>query len=359
MTEKTVFCTAPWHSITFDPDGSEDICCDIRGKPDRLTIQQSFLSAQLPNNCDICWQNEKNKLSSSRIRFNQRLLDQSIDYSQSITDIKEIHLDLGNLCNSKCLTCSPTFSTQIYKKWKDIGWIDNPPRYLTKINSKIHQDEYLSDDFFSKYQTLLSNSDNLVRIRFVGGEPLINPRLHQYIDAIPDNLIDQISILICTNATIYDPELIKKLKKFKQVEFTLSIDAYGELNDKIRVGSKWSEVEENFKKYLNLTDDKFKVIVNCTLSLYNILDLDRFLQWIGEYKSAFLNINPVYDPIFLSPFNLPPDWKILVKRRLSAFNSVTDIKTQLTIRGLLDSIDQHTFNEAVWQDFKQYTRSLS
>ncbi len=155
MTEKKTFCVAPWHSITFDPDGSEDICCDIRGKPDRIRIQQMFQDGETPHNCDICWQNEKNKLSSSRIRFNQRLLDQNFDYALSKVDIKEIHLDLGNLCNSKCLTCSPTFSTQIYKKWKEIGWIDNPPRYLEKISSKIHHDEYLSDDFFSQISNII------------------------------------------------------------------------------------------------------------------------------------------------------------------------------------------------------------
>ncbi len=189
---------------------------------------------------------------------------------------------------------------------------------------------------------------------------MINPKLHQYIDAIPEDVIDQTSILICTNATVYDPKLIKKLKKFKQIEFTLSIDAYGELNDTIRVGSKWNDVEENFKKYLNLSDDKFKVIVNCTLSLYNILNLDQFLYWIADYKSAFLNINPVYDPSFLSPFNLPPDWRILVKRKLTDVdNNTKDVKVKLIIRGILDSIDRYSFDESKWHDFKTYTKNLT
>lgn len=359
MTEPKIFCTAPWHSVSIDPQGQKQICCDIRGNTvDESKIKQKFLQGEFPKECAICEKNEKNKLSSSRQRFNQRFLDNDFTYTLDQKDIREIHLDLGNLCNNRCLTCWPIFSTQVHKKWQEIGWIDNPPNYLPKFSNKIHHDTYRDDDFFNEYCEILKSSPNLCRIRFIGGEPLINPQLNQYIDAVSDEQAQNTSVLICTNVSIYDPGLIDKLKRFKQVEFTLSIDAHGSLNEKIRVGSKWATVEENFKKYVALTDDRFKVIVNSTVSLYNVLDLDVLVEWIKDYP-VFLNINLVHDPVFLSPLNLPQDWKTLAVRRLTACEkNCKDIKTKVSLKGLLSAINSYQFNHDHWLQFKKYSRNL-
>lgn len=357
MTDK--FCVAPWHSIAFDPAGKEEICCDIRGQNiNRFDIQRDFSLGVFPSACSICYHNEKNNLSSSRIRFNKRLKDTNFFYAVGDCDIREVHLDLGNLCNNRCLTCSPEFSTQIYKKWKDLGWLQSPPSYIKAVTDKQHLDSYRDEGFFENYRSLITATENLTRLRFVGGEPLLNPRLDQYIDAIPKDIAEKTTVLICTNGSIYDERLVSKLGKFSNVEFTISIDAYGELNDRIRLGSSWSTVESNFLKYKQHINDKFAVIVNCTVSVYNILDLDKLVHWVLEH-GVNLNLNIVHDPSFLSPLNIPGDWKLLATRRLVQLEkTITDIKTKLSLRGLLSSIDNHRFDEDLWNDFRSYNKHL-
>jgi sulfatase maturation enzyme AslB (radical SAM superfamily) len=52
-----------------------------------------------------------------------------------------------------------------------------------------------------------------------------------------------VNIIYNTNGTfLLDNETVDILKSFKNVDFILSIDGYAELNEKVRSGSKWSDI---------------------------------------------------------------------------------------------------------------------
>ena len=88
-----------------------------------------------------------------------------------------------------------------------------------------------------------------------------------------------VSVTYVTNGTflLKDTE-IKLLKQFKKINFIVSIDGYNTLNDKVRSGSKWTDI----LKFLNQIEQlKFSVSINTTIHVNNWSrwdDLGKFIR---------------------------------------------------------------------------------
>ena len=75
-----------------------------------------------------------------------------------------------------------------------------------------------------------------------------------------------------------DRDLINMLKKFKHVHFIVSIDGYKELNEKVRTGTRWSNVEAFIQQ---IQQNRFAMSVNSVLHINNwhgIVDLEAFVR---------------------------------------------------------------------------------
>jgi len=76
-----------------------------------------------------------------------------------------------------------------------------------------------------------------------------------------------------------DKSTIELLQQCKEVFFYVSIDAYGELNDKVREGSKWEDIE-NFLQQLKQLNFKFQI--HSVLHTENWKGFTDLEQWIEE-----------------------------------------------------------------------------
>jgi sulfatase maturation enzyme AslB (radical SAM superfamily) len=92
---------------------------------------------------------------------------------------------------------------------------------------------------------------------------------------------ERVEVIYNTNGTfLLKDNIVDLLEKFKNVTFILSIDAYGELNDKVRGGSKWQDIINFITQIKQLG---FTLEVNSVLHLNNwhgIVDLEKFIKGI-------------------------------------------------------------------------------
>ena len=87
-----------------------------------------------------------------------------------------------------------------------------------------------------------------------------------------------VTIVYNTNASFMLTEQhIELLSKFKDVFFYVSIDAYGELNDKVRDGSKWEDIEKFIEQLKEL---QYKFQIHSVIHTENYHELNKLTDWI-------------------------------------------------------------------------------
>jgi sulfatase maturation enzyme AslB (radical SAM superfamily) len=106
-------------------------------------------------------------------------------------------------------------------------------------------------------------------------------------------------------------------KKCQSIEVNLSIDAYGDLNDFLRKGSTWAEVEKNLKWFY---DNFEKIRIHSTITAYNVNCYDQLIDYI---KTNFPRINHDFMMVFeldwMKVSNLPNSAKIKVQEKNVVF----------------------------------------
>ena len=202
--------------------------------------------------CSKCAYEESIGKESLRQKFNN-----SFDMDSVALEFLEIGFD--NICNLTCDGCYSEFSSSWSKKL-----FPHAPKskHYTSIN-EIH-----------------SVPDSIKKVVFLGGEPLMTSRHKKFLDMVKHP--NKVSITYNTNATfMLTKSLIKLLKTFKDVHFIVSIDGYKELNDKVRSGSKWSDI----LKFIDLVKrNDFSMSVNSVLHLNNwhgMADLEQFVNTLN------------------------------------------------------------------------------
>jgi len=255
-----------------------------------------------PSACNRCMQEEALGLPSRRTT--------KTDLGPGIT-----HLDirLGNSCNLKCISCNPQSSSSIaYENLEMLKHGIIPVHSVTAPAVNWFDEQYLS------YITQLP----LKEVYFTGGEPMMVKHLPKILEVLDPS----VTLRFNTNATIYNEQLTKLLKKFNRVIMGLSIDAVGKRIEYIRYGSVWTQVEENSKKYAEFCD----VFVTPCISILNGAYYYELEEWCADEKFKLID-NLLMDPAWLHVKNAPDNLK-------EKFKHIGDWKNQPA-----DTSQHHTF----------------
>jgi hypothetical protein len=87
-------------------------------------------------------------------------------------------------------------------------------------------------------------------VTVIGGEPFALPQAVKFIRAfIDDPDLENVQLTICTNGTVHHKHMAALVKK-RKLQLTVSLDTIGAECEAIRVGAKWSQVEENIKMFI-------------------------------------------------------------------------------------------------------------
>lgn len=224
---------------------------------------------------------------------------QNISVTTTDPKLEIIHLRLGNKCNLRCVMCGPNASNQWYNDYVDVTQTTTFKVANNEYELQKHKDNYQlnSDNFnFSENERLAeiiaAQSSDVKEIHFHGGEPLLSKSHNKLIPLlIEKGLAKNISLFYHTNATIYNEQLFDSLLQFKEVNFILSLDGIGDINDAIRWPSKWKTIQDVMSKMT-----QFNLSVNHTLHMLNSEHLTNFLDQINLPT----NVSVVTEPGYMS-----------------------------------------------------------
>jgi hypothetical protein len=333
VTNKNIFCNTPWYELHIYWDGSLGICCQESHKLyssgnyniATMTIadwfnsepvkkfRQQVLEDQPVSACSACYQEEQVGGNSRRIKSNQKsaIFKQSFDqsfvqspgfkhFSQSgITDTQpiDIHIDLGNYCNLACKMCGPHASSKIASQ--QIKWgVESARPYL---GTDWTQDEQVWHSFLQQLLAI----PKLNNIHFMGGETLLTKRFEDFVDyMIAHDRLD-LNLSFVTNGTVFNTQLINKLKLFKRVGIEVSIETVDEHNAYQRQGTDTQQVLKNIDNYQAFCDNhNITLTVRPAVSLLTIGYFLGLLQYCLE-KNLMVKSLLVTRPAFLNAVLLP------------------------------------------------------
>ena len=333
MKQSKFICSLPFEHISVHPHGVCSICCEANfSSPQSFAtkegkilnvnegveniinsdtykeIRKQMLNGEVPDACLKCHKVEQAGGFSKRQYVTPENTEYNAEEDGTIAvDLKNIELRLGNYCNLKCRGCNAESST---------SWIPDYHKLKDKVRLQSNYDLVLKDpstdyswaeseDF---YADLFKFTNELDLLQISGGEPFLVDKHSALLDKlIDDGQSKNITVSYITNAN-YKIErihpILEKLKRFKHVHISISIDDVGPRNTYMRGLSSWKLTIDNLKK---LTENyKFDYTITQTFNIYNFLYFEQLEQFlISENIKVPININHIFDPDCLSINALP------------------------------------------------------
>lgn len=366
----STFCPLPWIHIATRPNGDVRVCCtaNASGAGDEdskeiglvkhngqtmnfqshslaevwnssymKSVRLQMLDNKVPPSCTKCFQEESKGIVSKRqwetSVWNERL-DMNAIVASTAKDgtlpvsIPYFDLRLGNLCQLKCIMCSPHDSSSWIKEWKL-----QYPLYKT---FELKQDQQWNSDFdytWYKKGNFLGDMQNqagvIKELYFAGGEPLLIPEHYKILEfMIASGSSSQCVLRYNSNGLELPEKLFDLWTHFKEVKFNFSVDAEGARNDYIRYPSKWQNVLDNLKR-LDDTPANITVNIACAVQVLNVLTLQDLVHWKQSMNFKKINMPPygaglvgthlVYLPSYLNVRVLPAHLKQKVAQQIDYF----------------------------------------
>lgn len=313
------FCSAPWAHLCIRPGSAVFPCCQFLGweKAPKIgdgTIKEIFnheslkalrkkmLDGEKIEGCQKCYDQDRSGHPSLRAHLNHfyPLKENSLNATPSM--IKTMEIFLGDVCNLKCVMCHPNLSSSWREDFEKLG---------KKMNPRFH--------YNPKIEQVMSSLSSLEELKFVGGEPLLAEGRESILKAIPVANRKAISLDYNTNATIIPSEtLIDLWSQFKSITIWLSIDGLGKINEFVRYPAKWDNVQGVTHFFVSLREKLPNISLKLifTANPYNIEFAPELEVWMDKSGIGQFVFNPVMDPDFLSPLNLPQEYKTRVIEKL-------------------------------------------
>ena len=304
MNSKT-FCVAPFIGTEFRKNGELAPCCryaslgvedktwnfrnfDKWWEQDLEPMRQELLNGIEHAGCDHCWRDQKLGVKSYRESINEQYAQYTALQQPLATPVDQMY-NFGNFCNLKCIMCSPYASSQIETEYKQhqakfdavyMGWQHTPEIKW-----------FRSDEFVDVKQRIVGQAQHIM---FQGGEPFMSPDVLEVLRNVVHP--ETTNVTVTTNMTVFTDEIIELLKKFQNVQLTVSLEGVGTHNNYLRFGSDWAELEVN----INRTVDHSNFKVN----LAHTFQRTSLSSWIPLLKFALNNRLFVSTTILHTPLQL-------------------------------------------------------
>ena len=348
---KHSLCPVPWMHMALEPDGKIIPCCltsqhesanlgnineskfeDIWNSPRMKELRLDMLNGKIPDYCKTCTDREPITGDSSRI-FHLKEFPHVIDNipnvtkeDGTVTEMKLKYWDFrfSNLCNFKCRSCGPVYSSSWLPDAKKLNWpVEDWQKVVTTEQI----------DGLDKYKFLEGQIGEVEKIYFAGGEPLLMPEHWYILDLLVKAKRFDVRISYNTNTSKLTYQGKNVLDYWSQweptkIEVWSSIDEIEERAELIRSGTDWKKVENNLKDMTQL--DNIIIRPGITTGAWNVFRLPEIvgrLLDLGVIKTdARLGLK--HNNFFLNYLDMPekynvrilPDWfKQVTKKKLLTF----------------------------------------
>jgi organic radical activating enzyme len=258
-------------------------CCWFREYVDATDIndyRQQISKMDLEKTCDYCIKQDQGGEYSYRQHFK---------YQDEIS----ITASFDNICNLRCITCTPSNSSLIIPDM--YADLTNPENVTArKLYATIGKQAPKKISFLKDMLANMDFTNHRLNFSVLGGEPLINPAIFEFLDWLSDQpYAHKTTLSVTTNGTTYNEKLLKYLERFKTVGVQLSIDGIESDFEYIRSGANFKQLEKVCDSFYELTQkyDNFNMGCHYTLSWMNCLKFDEFYNWMS---TNYPNIADLY-----------------------------------------------------------------
>jgi hypothetical protein len=365
----STFCALPWIHLATRPNGDVRVCCtanasgagDIDDKTAGLvkldgvpmnvrthTIEEvwnsSFMRAtrlqmlnnQIPVSCKKCFVEESNGIVSKRqwetIVWKDRvdldaIVASTTDDGAIPVNIPYFDLRLGNLCQLKCIMCSPHDSSSWIKDWK----VQYPKYQTFQLKNDQGWDSKFDYTWYKKgsfLDTMRNQAANIRELYFAGGEPLLIPEHYTILRYMVETGASKNCVLrYNSNGLELPDELFELWNHFKAVKFNFSIDDVEDRNEYIRFPTKWETVVKNLHR-LDDTPDHVTVNMACAVQLLNVATIPELARWKLSQNfrkissvdgGGLIGLHLVYFPSYLNVRALPQSMKDIATANIVEF----------------------------------------
>lgn len=334
-----VTCAAPWYSLRIDTNGDYKYC-DFSKDSDQsdlvpsrwfntgakiVAARKSIQNGEALLGCRQCYSNEKNNFDSYRQRKNLQAaiyhgphLQESLQQSpaaermcQSTLSNKGpafIHVSLSNICNLSCRTCVPELSSKLASTYKKINILPkDQPILLDWTNDQSRWLDFLNN--------LVLNNSSLICLHFMGGEPLYHEKFHQLLDTCVAHARTDFHLTFVTNGTIWKPNLINTLSKFKSVTVEISLENLHQTNNYIRQGSDYQQIQSQVEYLLSNKPDNMTVVLRTVPQALSVEHYDTVIDFAMAHQ-LHIDSNMLFKPPELAITVLPQSYKQQIKNKL-------------------------------------------
>lgn len=317
-------CPLPWSGIFINPDGAVKNCAistatlgnlhntpieEILHGPINVAIKNDMLNHVRHKRCNTCYRvedlnsSEVQTLSGSNRSWYKKYGATNLDLYNNPENfnLKVLDLRWRNTCNLACVYCGPDLSSKWADELKDTSYtIDET---VLEKNKK-----YIFDRL-----------DNIDHVYLAGGEPLLINENLELLELLSERNPD-VEIRINTNLSVTNNKIFQKLITFKNVKWTVSVEAIADKYEYIRYPGKWDRFYNNLIDLKNKNSDINFNMVWCILNAESIFECVEKLQEIGFHENAFI-IQCLDYPPGLNVQNLPAlvleNIKSTIKNKLS------------------------------------------
>jgi sulfatase maturation enzyme AslB (radical SAM superfamily) len=247
--------------------------------------RQTMLEGNWPKECYSCEQAEhsgRGSLRQSYLRnYPAEQLNQAVEQWQQTghaPDPVSLDLAVGNTCNLKCRQCNAEWSSAIAaEQGVKVARPQAPVEWYKELPA-----------------------EPLHTIKVQGGEPLLQPRLWQWLGRLQQP--EQTRFEMVTNGT-RDPVPHRDIMmRFRERILFVSVDAIGDRAAELRVGTDWQRVEQTIREFQTWPETYTAVI--CCVYKDNIEDVPHVQAW-ADRNGVDVIWNVLTDPEHLSLAHVP------------------------------------------------------
>jgi sulfatase maturation enzyme AslB (radical SAM superfamily) len=343
--ESDYFCILPWmHMHTWANGATFPCCLAAPGMPVGNTNDSSFLEIwnsegmrnlrlnminDMPSRiCRRCYEHEKAGVESLRMSKNR-------DYKHKLERIRltkedgsldEVHMSyldirFSNICNMRCRTCGPVFSSLWHSDAVGMGIIEPEAPRIYRAKKDINE----------LWNEVVHWLDDIEQIYFAGGEPLIMDEHYKILEHLISIGKTDIEIGYNTNfskLTYKNKDVVELWKHFSNVKVGASLDAMGDRAECMRKGTNWKEIEKNRLRLLEeVPHVEFKI--SSTVSVFNAQHiLDFYSEWLdkGWVEVNHIDTNLLLEPVYQRAQILPKDIKTKIQANIDDFLEKYNVK---------------------------------
>lgn len=332
------FCVLPWIHMHVWANGNTYPCClstyeykvgntnkksfkELWNSEKMCAMRKNMLDDKPTEGCKKCYDIEENNGVSMRMNTNKSFSHhierkELTNRDGSVDDVFMSYMDIrfSNICNFKCRSCGPEFSSL----WYDDAIAQG--RWSSK-ESKIFR---VKDTITELWDDMNQWIDTVEQIYFAGGEPLIMDEHYKILEHLIEIGRTDIKISYNTNLSklkYKSKDVIELWKHFEYVTVGASLDDSGARAELMRSGTKWKDIISNRKRILEEVPH-VKFSLTPTVSVFNVQHCIDFLdEWIynGLVDTNHIEINTLVHPDFLSAQILPESVRKETQNKIREF----------------------------------------